>query len=255
MAHVEESSRRPWQVAVFDSNRTSLRRRALAGQAGNEALIEMTWEELIAKAEEHAKAAGISADQLHRPKVRETALVSFISKNSAATAKFHLDATTGELINAEFSGSEFTPKRTGKQLSQRAQGILQLASEESKRMGCEHVGSDHLLLGLLVDGQGIGAAALSSAGLTAEAVRSRIIGIGCTAEVASNGYGPSMRNVLQLSSHQAEALGAVEIEPEHFVLGLLDRVDGPAMSLFLHFAVDTDRVKASLLRELSGKGR
>jgi ATP-dependent Clp protease ATP-binding subunit ClpA len=148
----------------------------------------MTWEELIAKAEEHAKTAGISVDQLHRPKVRETALVSFISKNSTSTAKFHLDASTGELISVEFSGAEFTPKRTGKQLSKRAQRVLELASEESKRMGCEHVGSDHLLLGLLVDGQGIGSAALVSVGLATEVVRSRITSIGCTAEVASNGY-------------------------------------------------------------------
>lgn len=219
----------------------------------NQTPIDMTWEELIAKAEEHAKTAGIPVEQLHRPKVRETALVSFISKSSKATAKFHLDAVTGELISAEFSGSEFTPKRTGKQFSKRAQRVLALAGEESKRMGCEHVGSDHLLLGLLVYGEGSGAAALSSAGLTQETVRSRILVIGSTAEVASNGYGPSMCNILRLSSHHSETLGDPEIEPEHFVLGLLDRVDGPAMSLLRHFAIDTERVKTSLLQKMSHK--
>lgn len=109
----------------------------------------MTWEELIAKAEEHAKRAGIPVEQLHRPKVGETALVSFINKGSTATARFHLDATTGDLISAEFSGPEFSPKGTGKQFSKRAQGVSALASEESKRMACDHVGSDHLLLALL----------------------------------------------------------------------------------------------------------
>jgi len=212
----------------------------------------MTWEELIAKAEEHAKAAGIPIERLHGPKVRETALVSFRSKNSAATAKFQLDATTGELISAEFSGSEFTPKATGKQISKGAQKVLALASEESKHMGCEHVGSDHLLLALLVYGEGRGAAVLSSAGLTAEAVRRRITAIGSTAEVASDGYGPSMRNILRLSSHHAETSGSPEIEPEHFVLGLLDKVDGPAMSLFRHFGVDVERTRESLLQKMSG---
>jgi hypothetical protein len=213
----------------------------------------MTWEELIAKAEEHARAAGIPVERLHEPKVRETALVSFRGKNSTATAKFQLDAITGELISAEFSGPEFAPKATGKQFSKRAQRVLALASQESRRMGCEHVGSDHLLLGLLVYGEGSGAAALSNAGLTAEAVRLRITALGSTAEVALNGYGPSMRNVLRLSSQHAETLGHSEIEPEHFVLGLLDKADGPAMSLFRHFAVDTERVKMALLQKMSEK--
>ena len=215
----------------------------------------MTWEELIAKAEEHARAAGISVEQLHKPKVRETALVSFISKDSTATVKVHLDAATGELISAEFSGPEFTPKATGRQFSKRAQRVLALASEESGRMGCEHVGSDHLLLGLLVYGEGSGAAVLSSAGLTVEAVRLRIAAIGPTAEVASSGYGPSMRNVLRLSSRHAETLGDPEIEPEHIVLGLLERADGPAMSLFRHFSVDTERARLSLLQKISDKSQ
>ena len=213
----------------------------------------MTWEELIAKAEEHAKAAGLPVERLHQPKVRETALVSFRSKTSAAEAKFQVDAITGELISAQFSGSEFSPKATGKQFSKKAQRVLALASEESKLMGCEHVGSDHLLLGLLVYREGRGAAVLSNAGLTAEGVRRRIMSVGPTAEVALNGYGPSMRNVLRFSSQHAETLGHSEIEPEHFVLGLLDKADGPAMSLFRYFAIDAERVKMALLQKMSDK--
>ena len=213
----------------------------------------MTWEELIATAEEHAKTAGIPVERLHKPRVRETALVSFISKPSRSTAKFLLDAVTGELISAEFCGPEFTPKGEGKQFSKRAQQVLALASEESRSMGCKHVGSDHLLLGLLVDGDGSGAAVRSSAGLTAEAVRRRIMAVGSTAEVASNGYGPSMRNVLLLSSQHAERLGNREIEPEHFVLGLLDRDDGPAMSLLRQFAIDIEKVRTSLLQKMAEK--
>jgi ATP-dependent Clp protease ATP-binding subunit ClpA len=89
--------------------------------------------------------------------------------------------------------------------------------------------------------------------LTAEAVRLRIAAIGSTAEVASNGYGPSMRSILRLSSQNADTLGDSEIEPEHFVLGLLDKADGPAMSLLRHFAVDVERAKTSLLKKLSEK--
>jgi len=160
---------------------------------------------------------------------------------------------TGDLISADFSSPEFTPKGKGKQFSKKAQSVLALASEESRRVGSDHVGSDHLLLALLAYGEGSGFMALSSAGLTAEVVRARITAIGSAAEVASNGYGPSMRNILRLSSLYAETLRDPEIEPEHFVLGLLDKVDGPAMSLFRHFAVDTERVKTSLLQTMSHK--
>jgi hypothetical protein len=70
----------------------------------------MTWEELITKAEEHAKAAGLPVERLYKPKVRETAVVTFISKNSKAKAKFHLDAITGGLNNRAISP---TPGRFG----------------------------------------------------------------------------------------------------------------------------------------------
>ncbi len=215
----------------------------------------MTWEELIAKAEEHAKAAGIPVEQLHKPKVRETALVSFISKHSKSTAKFHLDAVTGELISAEVSDPEFSTKRAGKDFSKSAQRVLALASEVSRRMGCDHVGSDHLLLALLMFGEGKGPALLLSAGLTPEAVRARIMAIGSTAEVESHGYAPSMRNILRLSSLYADSFRHPEIEPEHFVLGLLDKADGPAMSLFRHFAVDTEQIKKSLLQQIAAPNR
>lgn len=209
----------------------------------------MTWEELIEKAVEHATRAGISVERLRQPKVRETAVVSFVGPGS--TARFHLDARTGDLISTEFAGAEFTGKGGGKPSSKRAQRVLALAGEESKRTGCRHVGSDHLLLGVLLCGDGSGAAVLSSAGLTVEALRGRIATIGPTAEVASSGYAPSMRNILRLSFHHAETLGAPEIEPEHFVLALLERVDGPAMSLLQHFGVDVERARLSLLSSLS----
>jgi ATP-dependent Clp protease ATP-binding subunit ClpC len=215
--------------------------------------MPMTWEELIARAVEHARTAGVTVELLHKPKVRRTALVSFVSQGSSATARFLLDATTGDLISAEFSGPEFTPESTGKKFSKRSQRVLGLASEESRRMGCDHVGSDHLLLGLLMYAEGSGAATLSSAGLTTEAVYRRIMAIGSTSEVATNGYGPSMCNVLRLAWRHAETLGYSEIEPEHFVLGLLDNVDGPAMNIFRRFAVDAERAKVSLLRKISDR--
>jgi hypothetical protein len=213
----------------------------------------MTWEELIAKALEHARTAGIPVELLHRPKVREAAIVSFSSQHSTGSAKFYLDAGTGALISAEFSGPEFTPNGTGKQFSKRAQRVLAQASEESRRMACEHVGSDHLLLGVLAFGEGSGAAVLLDAGLSLETVRAWVSAAGSTPELAPDGYGPSMRNILRLSSHHADILGHAEIEPEHLVLGLLDETDGPAIRAFQHFGLDVVRSRAALLRKMSDK--
>jgi len=211
----------------------------------------MTHEELIARALEHAKACGIAVEQLQSPKVRDVALVSFTGQHSSGKAKFYVDAETGEVIAGEFSGPEFIPKATGRQFSKRAERVLALASKESRRTGCEHVGSDHLLLGVLVFGEGSGAYLLSSAGLKLETVRTRVRATGSPPELAPTGYGPSMRNILRLSSRHAEVLGHAEIEPEHLVLGLLDEGDGPAIRIFQHFGLDVEGIKAAVLRKMS----
>ncbi|MCI0744520.1 MAG: hypothetical protein L0Y58_03850 [Verrucomicrobia subdivision 3 bacterium] len=210
----------------------------------------MTHEQLIAKAIEHAKQCGISAEQLHTPRVRDAAVVSFTDPQSSGRAEFYLDAATGDLISGTFS-PEFTPKTEGKQFSTAAQDVLALASEESRRFGYDHVGSDHLLLAALSYGKGVGATVLVSAGLTLEAVRSHVAASGSPAEVAPSGYGPSMRGILRAASQHADSLGSTEIEPEHLVLGLLDESDGGAFRTFRHFAVDAARLKRTLLQIIS----
>jgi len=216
-----------------------------------ETIVHMTHEELIAKAVEHAKACGIAAEQLATPRVRDVALVSFRGRHSSGQAKFYVDVETGEVIGGEFCGPEFAPKATGREFSKRAQRVLALASEESRSMGCEHVGSDHLVLGVLVFGEGVGADVLLSAGLRLATVRTRVRTTGSPPELAPTGYGPSMRNVLRLSSRFADELGHADIEPEHLVLGLLNEGDGPAIRIFQHFGLDVGDLKAALLRKMS----
>jgi hypothetical protein len=203
----------------------------------------MTHEQLIEKAMEHAKSTGIPTELLENPSVKDVAMVSFSNLPSSGRATLYLDVTTGGLISAEFSGLDSIPKTTGKSFSKRAQRVLALASEESRWRGCQHVGSDHLLLAMLLTGDGNGAAVSSSWGLSVETLRARIMAFGSAPEAAPDGYGPSVRNVLRLSSQHADTLGQGKIEPEHFVLGLLDEVHGPAIRILRHFGVDVDRTK------------
>jgi len=213
----------------------------------------MTHEQLIAKALEHAKTTGIPIELFENPRVKDVAMVSFSNLPSSGKATLYLDLTTGGLISAEYSGLDCAPKTTGKSFSKRSQRVLALASEESRWRGCQNVGSDHLLLAVLLAGGGSGAAVLSSCGLSVEALRARIIAVGSAPEVAPDGYGPSIRNVLRLSSQHADTLGQGEIEPEHFVPGLLDEVEGPTTRILQHFGVDVERTKAALLHTISDK--
>ena len=212
----------------------------------------MTHEELIAKAIEHARQCGIPVEKLQQPNVREAAVVRFRSSNSqSSTAEFYLDRASGELITATFSGGELTPRKTGKSFSKGAQELLALASQESRSLDCEHVGSEHLLLGVLAYGNGVGFAILSAAGLTLEELRGYIASVGSTPEEASAGYGPSMRSVLRAACRHADSLGHAEVEPEHLVLGLLEEVDGGAKRSFAHFGIDTEQTKRALLQRIS----
>ncbi len=210
----------------------------------------MTWEELIAKAEELARAAGVSPERLQTPKVRETAVVTFFGAGSKPTCTFHLDASTGEMISADLCLARTKDLTRGKQFSNKAQAVLALANRESKRVGSDHVSSEHLLTALLAYGQGPGPRSLLAAGLSADAVRERVRTVGSAAEVASDGYGPAMRNILGVASVYSNILRAAEIEPEHFVLALLDVTDGPAMSLLRHFKVDAGKVKVWVVQAM-----
>jgi hypothetical protein len=210
----------------------------------------MTHEQLIAKAIEEAERYGVPPEILQDPKLREAVRIKFRSRESKGDAEFYLDRTTGEVLSGTFSGFERKPSGTGKQFSKTAQEVLALASDESRRMGCEHVGSDHFLRGALSYGKGIGVTVLLSAGLSAEAVRSRLASVGSAPEDAPTGYGPSMRSVLRSAVRYTDSLQHTEVEPEHLILGLLDETDGGARNMFVHFGIDTVEMKRKLLQKL-----
>ncbi len=138
-----------------------------------------------------------------------------------------------------------------KQFSEAAQTVLAFANKESKRLHCDHVASEHLLLGVLVYGQGVGCSVLVNAGLLFDSVRSHIASAEVTPEVAMHGYRPSVHGVFRRSLAHADALVHPKIEPEHLVLGLLDETEGGAFRLLQHFGVDTAIARGHIIERIA----
>ena len=135
-----------------------------------------------------------------------------------------------------------------KDISKQAQTVLALANAESKRLHCDHVASEHLLLGLMAYGTGRGPAMLLLAGLTLDGLRSHVAAVGSAPKDAPHGYGPSMHSVLRDACRYAEALRSETIAPQHLLLGLLDETDGGAYGALRHFKIDAATLKTKLLK-------
>jgi len=216
----------------------------------------MTHDKFIARAREEVERSDLPTRNLQHAELREIVRISFCSPELGGTVQIDLDQGTGQFVTASASaGIELKPRNKGKEFSKAAQDLLARANDESKRMGCDHVGSDHLLLAAVSRDTEIGSMLLKNAGLTAEAVRTRLLSTGSVPEDAPTGYGPSMRGVLRSACRYADSLGHAEVTPEHLILGLLDETDGGARNLFSHFGINTEETKNKILEALRKESR
>ena len=121
-----------------------------------------------------------------------------------------------------------------------------LAQEEARMLSHDHVGTEHLLLGLLHDSEGGAATALTALGISLAAVRQRILEITGTGEQAPPGpipFTPRARKALDLSLREAQELGHGYIGTEHILLGLLREGDGVAAQVLVKLGADLNRVR------------
>ena len=137
-----------------------------------------------------------------------------------------------------------------KPLSKRAQRVLLLANLESKRSGCAHVASEHLLLGALAYRSRTVSGALTKAGLRLSTLRSYIAEVGSAPEDSPHGYGPSMHGALRRSVQHSAIAHSPAIEPEHLLLGVLDEESGGAARALCHFCVDAAAVKRTVIKRV-----
>jgi ATP-dependent Clp protease ATP-binding subunit ClpA len=139
--------------------------------------------------------------------------------------------------------------------TERARKVMVLAQEEARRFYHNYVGTEHILLGLVREGEGVAAQALTSLGVTLERVREQvesIVGYGeGTGEQIP--FTPRSKKVLELGLRQAMRLGHNYIGTEHLLLGLVREGEGVAARVLSNLDVDPDKVRREVLRRIGGE--
>ena len=137
----------------------------------------------------------------------------------------------------------------------RARRVVVLAQEEARMLNHNYIGTEHILLGLIHEGEGVAAKSLESLGISLEAVRSQveeIIGQGQQAPSGHIPFTPRAKKVLELSLREALQLGHNYIGTEHILLGLIREGDGVAAQVLVKLGADLNRVRQQVIQLLSG---
>ena len=140
--------------------------------------------------------------------------------------------------------------------TQRAQTALRLAQESSVELGHGYVGSEHLLLGLAREGQGVAARVLQGAGLESEAIRSciaRMVGVGAAGALPSQGLTPRCKKIIELALAESARLGQSFVGTEHLLLGILREGDGVAVRLLSASGLEPRRLYADVVAAMGGE--
>ena len=138
----------------------------------------------------------------------------------------------------------------------RARRVMVLAQEEARLLNHNHIGTEHLLLGLVHEGEGVAAQALESLGVSLTAVRQQVEEIIGRGQQASSGripFTPRAKKVLELSRREALAMGHNYVGTEHILLGLLREGDGVAAQVLVRMGADLNGVRQQVILILSGR--
>jgi ATP-dependent Clp protease ATP-binding subunit ClpA len=137
----------------------------------------------------------------------------------------------------------------------RARRVIVLAQEEARLLNHNYIGTEHILLGLAHEGQGVAARALESLGIQLQALRSQVeqvIGQGQQAPTGHIPFTPRAKKVLELSLRESQQLGHNYIGTEHLLLGLIREGEGVAAQVLVKLGADLSRVRQQVIQLLSG---
>jgi ATP-dependent Clp protease ATP-binding subunit ClpC len=141
----------------------------------------------------------------------------------------------------------------------RARRVIVDAQNEARRLGHSYIGPEHILLGLIHEGDGVGARALEAMQISTDTVQERIEEItGRGQAPPSTGhipFTPRAKKVLELSLREALQLGHNYIGTEHILLGLIHEGDGVAAQVLVGLGADLDRTRQLVVQILTGRDR
>jgi ATP-dependent Clp protease ATP-binding subunit ClpA len=178
------------------------------------------------------------------------------------------DADKRECAHAVFAAGEHSPRnrletavchttRMFERFTERARQVVVLAQDEARLLNHNYLGTEHLLLGLLREHEGLAARVLDVLGIDQERTRAdvaRIVGVGNQPAVGQIPFTPRVKKVLELTKRESTSLGHTYIGTEHVLLGLVAENEGVAMRILHDHGVEAEAVRDALLRMLSGPG-
>src|SRR6478735_1253186 len=141
--------------------------------------------------------------------------------------------------------------------TERARQVVVLAQEEARTLKHNYIGTEHILLGLLREEEGLAARVLESLDITVERVRAQVVRIVGSGEEVTSGqipFTPRAKKVLELPLREALSLGHNYIGTEHILLGLVRENEGVAARILLDFDADSEKIRNEVIRMLSGPG-
>ena len=160
---------------------------------------------------------------------------------------------TREVLRRSFGRQPREDQTPLHKLTGHGRRVVALARDEARRFDHNYVGTEHLLLGLLADREGVAARALSSLNVTLDEVRGQvesIVGYGEEGTVVQAPFTPRAKKILQLAERESLQLGDDFIGAEHVLLGLARETEGVAARVFLNLDVDPDGIRREVVSGL-----
>jgi ATP-dependent Clp protease ATP-binding subunit ClpC len=175
---------------------------------------------------------------------------------------FHELVTIGQVVvgvHFSYLPNLYQPSKAVKavfeRFTDRARRVVVLAQEEARLLNHSYIGTEHILLGLIHEGEGVAAKALEALNISLEAVRAQveeIIGQGGSSPSGHIPFTPRAKKVLELSLREALQLGHNYIGTEHILLGLIREGEGVAAQVLVKLGADLSRVRQQVIQLLSG---
>jgi hypothetical protein len=168
----------------------------------------------------------------------------------------HTDRSKLDHFSTDSSESNTTLRKTMfERFTERARQVVVLAQEEARTLKHNYIGTEHILLGLLREEEGLAARVLESLDITVERVRAQVVRIVGSGEEVTSGqipFTPRAKKVLELALREALSLGDNYIGTEHILLGLVRENEGVAARILLDFDADSEKIRNEVIRMVPG---